>query len=205
MRNTIQTTRARSMRRTARAGALTGIAFSALLLGCFALVGRAQGPGAAAPPGPAATPGQPGAQAAPVGGGPAPDQVRITLITVPSAKKVFVHWGKKRLGIIAPHQPLVIQRPRDSGPLDLIIRSEGYLSVQTRAFTFADSKVAVKLTPVDQKKTLLGYREEVPLPAAPDGGVPPPAQAAPTPPSPPVPFNAPPAGVAPFVPDARGR
>jgi hypothetical protein len=37
--------------------------------------------------------------------------------------------------------------------------------VQTRAYTFADSKVAVKLTPPDQKKTLLGYRE-----APPDAG-----------------------------------
>jgi len=44
--------------------------------------------------------------------------------------------------------------------------------VQTRAYTFADSKVIVKLTPPDQKKVLLGYRE-----APPDAGAPPPATA----------------------------
>lgn len=142
----------------------------------------------AAPPGPAPIP--PATQAAPpqvpaVAGMPpvaVPATVKITIVTVPSAKKVFVNWGKKKLGIVAPRQPLIVQRPRDSGPLDLIITSEGYLPVQTRAFTFADSKLAVKLTPVDQKNTLLGYREELP-PAAPDAGVapavPPPAGAMP--------------------------
>jgi hypothetical protein len=96
---------------------------------------------------------------------PPADNVRITFTTVPSTKKSMVYWGKKRLGIIAPHAPLVVQRPRDSGPLDVIVRSTGYLPVQTRAYTFADTKVAVKLTPPDQKKTLLGYRE-----APPDAG-----------------------------------
>ena len=97
--------------------------------------------------------------------------VKITIITVPSQKGVQVLWGKKRLGVIAPHQPLILQRPRDSGPLDLLIKCEGFVTVQTRAYTFADSKLAVKITPLDQKNTILGYREEV-LPT-PDAGVPP--------------------------------
>ena len=62
----------------------------------------------------------------------------------------------------------LIERPRDSGPLDVVVSSDGYLRVQTRAYTFADSKVAVKVTPLDQKNTLLGYREEIPA----DGGMP---------------------------------
>ena len=100
---------------------------------------------------------------------PISDKVHITFITVPS-QKAMVYWGKKRLGVIAPHQPLVIERPRDSGPLDVMVRATGFITVQTRAYTFADSKVAVKLTPPDQKKALLGYRE-----APPDAGAPPPA------------------------------
>jgi hypothetical protein len=98
------------------------------------------------------------------------DTVKVTLLTVPPAPRVLVLWGKRRLGVIAPKQPLIIQRPRDSGPMDLILQSEGYLSVQTRAFTFADNKVTVKLTPLDQKNTLLGYRQELP-PDEVDGGV----------------------------------
>ena len=54
------------------------------------------------------------------------------------------------------------QRPRDSGPLDVVVKSDGFVTVQTRAYTFADSKVAVKLTKLEEKNTLLGYREELP-------------------------------------------
>ncbi|HEX4404196.1 MAG TPA: hypothetical protein VH560_05175 [Polyangia bacterium] len=122
---------------------------------------------------------------------PVAPTVKITLITVPVQKRVMVFWGKKRLGIIAPHAPLIIQRPRDSGPLDLIFQCEGFVPVQTRAYTFGDSKVAVKLTPLDQKNTLLGYREEVPpeAPATPDGGTP---AALPPPATPPPGIAAPP-------------
>jgi hypothetical protein len=144
----------------------------ALALCCgLALAARAQGPGAAKPP--AAAPPLPGAAAAPPPPGaaaaPSPN-VKITIITVPSQKGVQVLWGKKRLGVVAPHQPLILQRPRDSGPLDLLIKCDGFVTVQTRAYTFADTKLAVKLTPVDQKNTLLGYREEVPV--TPDAGAP---------------------------------
>jgi hypothetical protein len=119
----------------------------------------------------AAQPAAPAVAAAPVG-----NMVRITFITVP-AKPATVSWGRKRLGVIGPHQPLVVTRPRDSGPLDVVIRSAGYLNVQTRAYTFADSKIAVKLTPPDQKKTLLGYREAPP--PEPDAGAAPAAPQAP--------------------------
>ena len=88
--------------------------------------------------------------------------VRIVFTVLPSTKKATVFWGKKKLGVIEPHAPLIVQRPRDSGPLDVVVRAEGCVPVQTRAYTFADSKVAVKVTPNDQKNTLLGYREEIP-------------------------------------------
>jgi hypothetical protein len=154
------------MSRWLRTGLVAG-----LLAAAFGV--RAQGPDASRSPG-----GAPAPAAAPIA-----TTVKITIISVPTQKRVFVFWGKKRLGMIAPHQPLILQRPRDSGPLDLIIQCEGYVPVQTRAYTFGDSKLAVKLTPVDQKNTLLGYREEVPPPAPADAGVPaPPPGAAPLPP-----------------------
>ena len=143
-----------------------GAVVGGLTLG-LGLVGRAQAP---APPPPFVQP---------VAAATLAPTVKITLITVPVQKRVFVYWGKKRLGVIAPHQPLILQRPRDSGPLDLIIQCEGFVPVQTRAYTFGDTKVAVKLTPLDQKNTLLGYREEVPPPPPPDAGAPPSAAAPP--------------------------
>jgi hypothetical protein len=117
---------------------------------------------ASAPPGAPAT-------APPVAAKPQSSNVRIVFTVLPSTKKATVFWGKKKLGAIAPHAPLIVQRPRDSGPLDVVVRADGCVPVQTRAYTFEDSKVAVKVTPTDQKNTLLGYREEVP---AGDGGVP---------------------------------
>ena len=105
------------------------------------------------------------------------DNVRITLQTVPP-RKAFVKWGKKNLGIIPVPKPLIVVRPRDSGPMDLVIRMQGYLPVHTRAYTFSDSRVAVKLTPLSEKNTLFGYREELPPEgeAAPDPSTPAPAQ-----------------------------
>ena len=113
----------------------------------------------------------PAAGAAPAPAPPKPQSanVRIVFTVLPSTKKATVQWGKKKLGVIAPHAPLIVQRPRDSGPLDVVVRAEGCVPVQTRAYTFEDSKVAVKVTPNEEKNTLLGYREEQP---ATDGGVP---------------------------------
>ena len=119
----------------------------------------------------------PAAGAAPAPAPPKPQSanVRIVFTVLPSTKKATVQWGKKKLGVIAPHAPLIVQRPRDSGPLDVVVRAEGCVPVQTRAYTFEDSKVAVKVTPNDEKNTLLGYREEIPagdggMSGSPDGG-----------------------------------
>jgi hypothetical protein len=104
------------------------------------------------------------------------DTVHITIQTVPP-RKAQVKWGRKSLGLIPAPRALVVERPRDSGPLDLAIRASGFLPVHTRAYTFTDSRVAVKLTSPSEKSKLFGYREE-PTPN-PDAGVP----AAPTAPA----------------------
>jgi hypothetical protein len=131
----------------------------------LAVVAVADDAGAPVPAAPAAAPKPPS------------PNVRIVFTVLPSTKKATVFWGKKKLGVIAQHAPLIVQRPRDSGPLDVVVRADGCVPVQTRAYTFEDSKVAVKVTPNDQKNTLLGYREEIPTgdggvpPSTPDGGV----------------------------------
>jgi hypothetical protein len=139
------------------AAIITGLVVFALLP--FALYAASDGGtappvGVAAPQGPAAPPSP---------------NVRIVFTIVPTTKKAMVFWGKKRLGVIAPHAPLIVTRPRDSGPIDVVVKSDGYVTVQTRAYTFADNKVSVKLTKNEEKNTILGYREELP----PDGGAPP--------------------------------
>jgi hypothetical protein len=115
-----------------------------------------------------------------------PDTVRISIQTVPP-RKAMVKWGRKSLGTIPVPRALVVDRPRDSGPLDLVIRASGFLPVHTRAYTFSDSRVAVKLTPPSEKNTLFGYREE-PAPN-PDAGAPAPVPA--PDPAPALPYPAP--------------
>jgi hypothetical protein len=118
------------------------------------------------------------------GAAPAPVEPVKTTATVvftvtPGDVQATVSWGKKRLGVIKPRFPLVVTRPRDSGPLDVVVTAQGYLPVQTRAYTFSDSKMLVKLTKPEESNTLLGYR--VPIEAGipltvglADAGTPPP-------------------------------
>lgn len=131
-------------------------------------------PASAAPP-PSSTgtaPPSPAAAAAAVDAGPLPSpNVKLTFRTFP-ARPATVTWGSKRLGVIDRNKPLVIERPRDSGPIDVIVRSVGFIPVHTRAYTFTDSNIDVKITPLEKKDTLYGYKEPIV-----DAGVPFPVEA----------------------------
>ena len=96
-----------------------------------------------------------------------PTHATIVFVTQPNVTAT-VTWGKKLLGKILPGKPLVVVRPRDSGPLDVMVRAGGFLAVQTRAHTFSNSRVLVKLTTPEKKTELLGYR--IPLEAGVDAG-----------------------------------
>ena len=115
-----------------------------------------------------------------------PNIVKVTIQTIPPVK-AEVWWGKKKIGLIngvkrPPVKPLIVERPRDSGPMDLVIKADDYLPINTRAYTFNDYKLNVKLTLQTDKHTILGFRN---LPDAgldastPDAGAP-----APPPPRP---------------------
>jgi hypothetical protein len=102
--------------------------------------------------------------AAPVVGKPVREKVKITFQTIPPVK-AEVRWGKKKLGVLnTGKKPFFIERFKDSGPIDISIRAEGFLPVHTRAYSFENNKVTVKLTPVTEKHTLFGYK------MVPDGG-----------------------------------
>jgi hypothetical protein len=121
----------------------------------------------------------PPAAAAPPAGGDAVTETKEAPTTAPTVRIVFkvvppniatVTWGNKRLGIIKPKAPVIIERPRDSGPMDVVFKSVGYVTVHTRVYTFTNSTLAVRLTPLDKKNTIYGFREEAPPEA--DAGVP---------------------------------
>ena len=93
--------------------------------------------------------------------------VKVVFRTFPP-RRALVMWGSKRLGFIDRGAPLVVERPRDSGPLDVVIRADRYLPVHTRAYTFNDSAIDVRITPIEKKDTIYGYKEPLP----PDAGAP---------------------------------
>lgn len=96
---------------------------------------------------------------------PVREKVKITVQTIPPVK-AEVRWGRKKLGVLnTGKKPFFIERPKDSGPIDVTIRAEGFLPVHTRAYTFETNKLTVKLTPVSEKHTLFGYKQ------VPDAGV----------------------------------
>ncbi len=111
----------------------------------------------ATPPG--LSPIHPPERTAPVDAGPPlSPNVKLTFRTFPP-RRATVTWGSKRLGFIDRGKPLVVERVRDSGPLDVIVRAQGYIPVHARAYTFNDANVDVKITPIEKKDTIYGYQQ----------------------------------------------
>jgi hypothetical protein len=97
---------------------------------------------------------------------PRSETVTIKLSADP-ARKAHVYWGRKDLGLA----PLELTRPRNSGPLDLLIVTPGALTMHTRVFTDRDDKLSLRLYADADAPAVLGYRaSDVPAPTteAPD-------------------------------------
>jgi hypothetical protein len=92
---------------------------------------------------------------------PRSQKVKLKVVVVPTNAKGFVYWGPKKLGPTGP-KPLELERPRHSGPMDIVVRAEGYLPFHTRLFTDRDDRVAVYLSRGSEAASLPGYREPTP-------------------------------------------
>jgi hypothetical protein len=92
---------------------------------------------------------------------PRSDTIKIKVV-VDARRQAHVIWGRKDFGLA----PLEIERPRNSGPLDLVVVAPGYLPFHARAFTDRDDLLAVHLYSPAEAPQLLGYRSGF-VPAAP--------------------------------------
>lgn len=104
---------------------------------------------------------------------PESPNVRLKLEVHPKTHRAKVYWGRKLLGVA----PLDFQRPRRSGPLELVIQADGYLDYHTRMFTDRDETLVVRMVHLSEQNTLLGYRQTPdagvsPTAKSPDAGVP---------------------------------
>ena len=84
--------------------------------------------------------------------------VKLKLMISPVAQGV-VSWGHKKLAELKPgHMVVQLDRPRGSGPLDLVIRANGFLPHHVRMFSDRDDKLSVRLFRPEEAAGLLGYR-----------------------------------------------
>jgi hypothetical protein len=83
---------------------------------------------------------------------PGSQSVTIKVI-VDARRKAHVFWGRKDLG----EAPLELQRPRNSGPMDLIVSAPGFLPLHTRALTDRDEKLILRLFSAEEAPQMLGY------------------------------------------------
>jgi hypothetical protein len=94
------------------------------------------------------------AKAADAGAEAPPEPENVVVRFVSNVRGARVFWGKK----VLCETPCSITRPRDSGPLDVVIRAGGYLPLHTRGFTFEDYTVSARLTPTSARHTLFGHK-----------------------------------------------
>ncbi len=78
-------------------------------------------------------------------------------INVSPAVDAAIFWGGKKLGV-AGKKTLELERPRGSGPLDVVIRATGFLPYHTRLLTDRDDKISVRLIRPEEAPGMLGYR-----------------------------------------------
>jgi hypothetical protein len=89
---------------------------------------------------------------------PNSDTVKLKLSVSPPLKAV-VMWGGKQVAKLTPgSMDAELSRPRGSGPLDLEIRSEGYLPYHTRLYADRNDRVSVRLWRAEDAPGLFGYR-----------------------------------------------
>jgi hypothetical protein len=89
---------------------------------------------------------------------PRSETVKLKLAISPSVRAT-VQWGRKRLAETRPGEMTVdLERPRGSGPLDLVIRADGYLPHHVRLFTDRNDRLSVRLSRPEEARSLLGYK-----------------------------------------------
>jgi hypothetical protein len=88
-------------------------------------------------------------------------QVTIKLLADPR-RQAHVFWGRRDLGIA----PLELQRPRSSGPLDLLVMADGALPLHTRVYTDRDNTLSLRLYGPGNLSGLLGFPKSFSLPTS---------------------------------------
>ena len=82
--------------------------------------------------------------------------VELNLKTSPNVRASVYH-GKELLGTT----PMRLTWPKDTGALDLKLKAKGYLTVNTRLYTYRNDRATVKMFKIDEAHKLFGYKKKV--------------------------------------------
>ena len=82
--------------------------------------------------------------------------VELNLQTSPNVRASVYH-GKELLGTT----PMRLTWPKDTGALDLKLKAKGYLTVNTRLYTYRNDRATVKMFKIDEAHKLFGYKKKV--------------------------------------------
>lgn len=93
---------------------------------------------------------------------PASANVKLRIDVSPKSARPTVFWGKRKLG----DSSVTIERPRRSGPVDIMITANGFLDYHTRLFTDRDDKLSIVMVRATEAGNMLGYKRK------PDAGEP---------------------------------
>ena len=84
------------------------------------------------------------------------ESVEVTIQTTPRLRAKVYH-GKEFIGTT----PFTVRLPKNTAPLDLTVKSGGYITVNTRIYTHQDDRLNIKFTPIDKAYTIFGYRKKI--------------------------------------------
>lgn len=91
---------------------------------------------------------------------PRSEMVKLKLAVWPTIPG-FIYWGAKKLGPIEP-KPLELLRPRYSGPMDIVVKADGFLNYHARLYTDRDDRLTLRLVRKEDGSKVFGYRATVP-------------------------------------------
>ena len=89
--------------------------------------------------------------------------VELTIKTQPRMKAKVYH-GKEYLG----RTPMSLKWAKDTGPIDIVVRAGGYITVNSRLYTHRNDSVTVNMFKKDEAHLVFGYKKKIEKPSEED-------------------------------------
>ena len=78
-------------------------------------------------------------------------------IKVEPRVRARIYNGKEFLGVA----PFTIRWPKDTGALDIVAKADGFITINSRLYTYKNDQVILKLVKESESYKLFGYKKKV--------------------------------------------